>query len=83
MLPDSPRITGQPLSCRGMTDVVPPPDAPLRYGYRVNELVARTTFSERHIRRLIATGVLDTFRVGNNVFITPESVDRLFAERPR
>lgn len=51
---------------------------PQRLGYRAPEVVALTGYSERTIRRMIADGTLDTFRVGRSVFIRPESLARVF-----
>ena len=60
------------------TPVVALPDPPPRLGYRAPELAARTGLSERTIRRMIADGVLDTYKVGRSRFIRPESVARVF-----
>jgi excisionase family DNA binding protein len=62
--------------------VVALPDSPPRLGYRAPELAARTGFSERTIRRMIADGVLDTYKVGRSRFVRPESVARVFGGEP-
>lgn len=54
------------------------PDPLPRLGYRAPEIAARTGYSERTIRRMMADGELETFKVGRSVFIRPESVARVF-----
>ncbi len=51
---------------------------PPRIGYRVREIVAMTGLTERTIRRRIADGSLDSFRVGATVWVRPESFEALF-----
>lgn len=62
---------------QAVTQALPP-----RIGYRAPELATLTGLTERTIRRMMADGTLDTFRVGRNVFIRPESVARVFGGDP-
>lgn len=45
---------------------------------RPMEIVRRYRVSERSVRRWTADGTLDTVRVGRSVFVTVDSVRRLF-----
>jgi excisionase family DNA binding protein len=61
-----------------MTVVVTAPKGTPLPGYRAREAAIRYGYTERHIRRLIADGTLDVIRVGTSVYITLESLDRVF-----
>lgn len=54
------------------------PDATAAAYMRPMEIVRRYQVSERSVRRWTADGTLDTARVGRSVFVTVDSVRRLF-----
>jgi excisionase family DNA binding protein len=65
------------MTLHGMTS----PQVPQNY-LRPKTIVAQYDVSERTVRRWIADGTVDSVRVGRNVFVSAESLRRLFKQAP-
>lgn len=63
-----------------MTGTDTPQVAIVEVYLRPRQIVEQYNITERTVRRMIAAGKLDARKVGHGIYVTRESVDKLFEQ---